>query len=113
MESVFHYHTYTEAQEIRQSYLSWIGKKAHIGMGRQEVLKDIAVKIGNAISVGEKPEQAYYLEFAFENKVLNVYEFTVGNGLMPITGTLSFAELKQHVKPSWDGSAYSQNLFPI
>jgi hypothetical protein len=113
MESVFHYHTFSEAQEIKQTYSSWIGKKAHTGMGQQELLRDITLKSGNTVSVGEHPDQAYYLEFVFENKVLNVYEFTVGNGLMPITGTLSFAELKQHIKPALPSGMFSQNLFPI
>jgi hypothetical protein len=112
MESVFHYHTLPEAQEIKQTYSSWIGKKSHIGMGRQEVLKDITLKPGKPISVGESVEPGYYLEFVFENKVLNVYEFTVSNGLMPITGTLSFAELREQIRKVLNPPA-RQNLFPI
>jgi hypothetical protein len=112
MESVFHYHTLTEAQEIKQTYYSWIGKRSHIGMGKQEILKDITLKAGRAIAVGEALEQGYYLEFIFETKMLNVYEFTVSNGLRPITGTLSFAELKEHIKKAF-GPNMRQNLFPI
>lgn len=97
MESVFHYHTLKEAEEIRRTYCSWISKRAHSGLGKQEYLRDIVIKPGNRISVGGINEQGYYLEFIFENRVLNVYEFTVSNGLMPITGTLSVAEIKRQV----------------
>jgi hypothetical protein len=112
MESVFHYHTLSEAQEIRQTYSSWIGKKAHIGMGKQEMLRTIDLKAGRSIVVGGSIEQGYYLEFIFESKTLNVYEFTVGNGLMPITGTMSFAELTEQLRHHFD-TPFRQNLYPI
>jgi hypothetical protein len=94
MGAVFHYHTLNEAQEIKQTFASWIGKKVHIGKGKLELLKAILINSRIMIRTSERSENGFYLEFVFENSKLNVYEFTICNGLLPITGTLSVSELK-------------------
>lgn len=76
-----HYFTLAQAEELRKIFLSWIGKKAHIGAGYHETLKDIAIREGQEQIPSEK---RYLVEFIFENnRSFGAYEFSVNNGLKP------------------------------
>jgi hypothetical protein len=82
-----HYYTLAEAEEIRQTYSSWVGKTAHIGAGSHELLKNISIRSNSDNFPNGK---SLVVEFEFENgRTFSAYEFSVNNGLVPVTGDIS------------------------
>jgi hypothetical protein len=110
MEPFFHYHSLTEAEEIRSKYSSWIGKRAHAGKGKQSVLKNIRIRQGADVYFNSRPERGYYLEFEFENGTfMNVYQFTLNNGLSLITGTISPEEMRRYTESLLSRKNFNQD----
>jgi hypothetical protein len=81
MERKDMYYSLREAEEIKQTFSSWIGKKAYTVCGKQEVLKNIIIKpvhlAANRLKVN------FSIDFEFENRnVCASTEFLSVNGLM-------------------------------
>ncbi|MGZ3884360.1 MAG: hypothetical protein ACXVPQ_11075 [Bacteroidia bacterium] len=85
MRKTSHYFRLPEANELKQTYSSWIGKKAYVGGGKMETLKDIIIKPSKDIIVFGKSEKGHAVYFEFENKKrLSAYSFLIVNGLTPV-----------------------------
>jgi hypothetical protein len=77
-----YYYRLEDAEEIRRSFASWIGKKAHIGKGQVETLKTIIIKQKRQISSAVASIKFYRVEFVFENrKRLSAQEFLYHNSV--------------------------------
>jgi len=73
-----------EAEALKQTYVSWIGRDAHTGKGKKQVLKNIIIT-ECTLHKPFKGETSYKVEFIFEdNSVLNAYDFLVFNSLITI-----------------------------
>lgn len=82
-----HYYTLAEAEEIRQTYASWVGKTAHIGAGSHELLKNISIRSNSDDPLNG---ESFLVEFEFENgRSFSAYEFSVNNGLVPVIGEIA------------------------
>jgi hypothetical protein len=68
-----------EAEKLRDTYTSWIGKEAHVGKGMKEMLLKIRIKPRR--SNVKKPEKLYHVEFVFDNKTFSAQEFLFHNSL--------------------------------
>jgi hypothetical protein len=80
-EKLFYY-KFEEAEEIRKQFISWIGKKAHIGKGFTETLKAITIKPKRELNPLRRSEKFYRIIFEFENKQkLSGHEFLFYNSL--------------------------------
>jgi hypothetical protein len=80
-----HSYTRAEAEEIRKTYSSWVGKTAHIGAGCHTLLKNILIRQNPEDLLTEK---SFVVEFEFENnRVFSAYEFSINNGLVPVSGS--------------------------
>jgi hypothetical protein len=78
-----YYYKLKEAEELRQTYVSWIGKKAHVGNGITSVLKTISVKPKRHFSPLKKQKELYRILFEFDGGYkLNTYEFLFHNSLI-------------------------------
>lgn len=71
-----------DAENLKKTYSSWIGRGAHTGHGKTQVLKDIIITKHQL----ERPLEdtaIYKVEFVFENgDTLNSYEFLNYNSLI-------------------------------
>ena len=79
-----------EAEELQKMYSSWIGKRAHIGMGMTDTLKAIIIKPKSEIGPRHKSEMLYTIEFEFQNrKKFTARQFLQHNSLVEVrrTGT--------------------------
>lgn len=76
MENSFYYKL-EEAEQLKQTYTSWIGREAHVGKGEKQRLHSIK------ILSSKSPITAYRVEFIFGNgQSLNAPEFLYRNGLV-------------------------------
>jgi hypothetical protein len=62
------YYKLQEAEEIIQTFSSWVGKKAHAGNGVIATLKRITLKKKRGHSTSTNSELSYRVIFEFENK---------------------------------------------
>jgi hypothetical protein len=71
-----------EAEKLKQTYASWIGKRAHVGNGVSGILKAITVKEKVSNNKGKDGEKLYHLEFEFDNeRKFGAVEFLFHNNL--------------------------------
>jgi hypothetical protein len=85
MKNAFHYTGFSEADELKRTYSSWIGKKAHIGDGQMETLKSIIIKGSRSTTISGKNERHYTVYFEFENKKrLSAATFLAVNSLTSV-----------------------------
>ncbi|MFL5751873.1 MAG: hypothetical protein ACJ76F_00580 [Bacteroidia bacterium] len=76
------YYKLQEAEEIIQTFSSWVGKKAHAGNGALETLKGITLKKKRSHSTSTNNELSYRVIFEFENnKKFSAGEFLKINSL--------------------------------
>jgi hypothetical protein len=68
-----------EAEKLRNTYTSWIGKEAHVGKGITEKLREIQIRPRNGRT--KKPEKLYHVDFVFDNKIFSAHEFLFHNSL--------------------------------
>jgi hypothetical protein len=70
-----------QAEKLKKEFNSWLGKTAHIGKGKTEILKAIEVKPKRDMNWKKKPLQTYMVEFHFENnQKFSAAEFLFYNG---------------------------------
>ncbi|MGZ3900244.1 MAG: hypothetical protein ACXVO9_01555 [Bacteroidia bacterium] len=73
---------FDEAETLKKIYSSWIGRDAHTGYGKKQVLKDIIItqhKLQRPLA----DAAIYKVEFIFnDNNVLSAYEFLSYNSLI-------------------------------
>lgn len=67
-----------DAENLKQTYSSWIGKPAHVGNGASDILKEITITPKNSMSLARK---SYAVQFEFINAKLHAIEFLKNNGL--------------------------------
>jgi hypothetical protein len=80
MKNLFYYRL-EEAEKIKETYNSWIGKEAHIGKGLTGKLKSIIIKPKQKLNIRE--EKLYSVEFEFNtNRKFSAHEFLFHNGLI-------------------------------
>lgn len=80
-----YYFNLQEAEEIKQTFLSWINKVAHVGNGQISILKDIIIKPRRTMFRQEPDRQLYHVEFQFINsKSVDASHFLMSNGLRNI-----------------------------
>lgn len=78
-----YYYKLNEAEEIKQTYSSWVGKKAHAGKGILATLTDIIIKEKRSRDKIQA-EKNYRVIFEFENKKkFAAHEFLKINSLIP------------------------------
>jgi len=76
------YYRFKEAEELKQTYSSWINKMAHSGDGRFAVLKCIIIKPKRSDKLFYDAEKVYTVHFEFENDIkLEALNFLLNNGL--------------------------------
>lgn len=70
-----------EAEKIKQTYSSWINKRAHLGKGQFEILKTISVNAAQARKqAGE--DALFSVKFEFWNgQKIDAWHFLKNNGL--------------------------------
>jgi len=74
-----------EAEELKKMYSSWIGKRAHIGMGMTDTLKDIIIKPKNSNMPENEKEEYYVIEFEFQNRMkFSARQFLLHNSLVQV-----------------------------
>jgi hypothetical protein len=70
-----------EAEELQKMYSSWIGKRAHIGMGMTDTLKAIIIKPAGS----SDDDDRYTIEFEFQNrKKFTARQFLLHNSLVQV-----------------------------
>jgi hypothetical protein len=95
MKNLFYYRL-EDAQQIKSTFASWIGKQAHIGNGRVETLKAIAIRPKRQIRSISKSREFFKVEFEFEGeKKFSVHEFIFHNSLESIHNHPLIASKKQ------------------
>ena len=81
MKNLFYYKL-EQAEEIRSTYNSWVGKQAHVGLGMTGTLKSIRIK-PKRIKNQHDSNKLFKVEFEFDNNVkFSAHEFMFYNGLM-------------------------------
>ncbi|MBA3663098.1 MAG: hypothetical protein H0W61_02680 [Bacteroidetes bacterium] len=71
-----------EAQNLKNTYTSWIGRDAHTGNGKKKILKDINISQDKLLEP-LTDSAVYKVDFIFEgNTVLDAYEFLSYNSLI-------------------------------
>ena len=82
------YYNLEKAEEIRQTYLSWIGKKAHVGNGISATLENITIRAKKEMNPRNSTDELYKVEFQFENKkCFSAHEFLFNNCLLKSDNT--------------------------
>jgi hypothetical protein len=80
-----YYYKLEEAEKIKSTYESWIGKEAHVGKGVKETLQSINIKERQTFIREYKTETFFKVEFEFETKKrFSAHEFLIHNNLIPI-----------------------------
>jgi hypothetical protein len=78
-----YYHKLDEAEELRRSYASWIGKRAHVGNGRTAILLAISIKQKRNLNASKQAEELYRIQFEFDTShKLSSFEFLFYNGFV-------------------------------
>jgi hypothetical protein len=76
------YFNLEQAENIRNTYSSWIGRKAHIGNGSTDFLTDIQLKPRHEFRPF-RSEKLYSIQFVFEGgQKFFAHDFFLYNGLM-------------------------------
>lgn len=76
------YYKLEEAEELKQTFTSWINKMAHVGNGQLSILKDIIIKPKRTFFRQPQELKTYYVEFRFNNsKAIDASHFLISNGL--------------------------------
>lgn len=76
------YYKLEEAEELRQTFTSWINKVAHVGNGQLSILKDIVIKPKRTFFRQPEELKTFYVEFHFNNaKAIDASHFLISNGL--------------------------------
>ncbi len=73
-----HHFKLEDAENLKQTYSSWIGKPAHVGNGESDILKEITITPKDQMSLARKN---YFVQFEFVNAKLHAIEFLKNNGL--------------------------------
>jgi hypothetical protein len=82
MTRIRYYYRLCEAEKLKQTYSSWINKKAHLGNGHFEILKRIIIKPKRTVKLQPPPENLFIVKFEFINaKKLDAWLFLKNNGL--------------------------------
>jgi hypothetical protein len=77
-----YYFNLQEAEELKQTFLSWINKVAHIGNGQISILKEIIIKPRKSMFRQAPEHQLYHVEFQFINsKTIDASHFLISNRL--------------------------------
>jgi hypothetical protein len=85
-----------EAEELKRTYSSWIGKRAHIGKGQTDTLQAIHVQPKRTFKGHRPGKELYRVEFEFSNKKrYSAIEFLFYNSL--ILGQAYDGMIKQKV----------------
>ncbi|MBA3663231.1 MAG: hypothetical protein H0W61_03360 [Bacteroidetes bacterium] len=98
-----YYYRLCEAEKIKQTYSSWIHKRAHIGGGQFDVLKKISIKPKRS-QRAEKiaSDNLFIVRFEFVNtRPLDAWLFLINNGLATGIDTAS-APSEPISQPSFD-----------
>jgi hypothetical protein len=84
-----HYYKLSEAEELKRTYSSWIGKKAHAGNGSISTLKSITIKQKRSARTVDANDHSFIVEFEFENRIrFRADEFLNNNGLsVPVSAS--------------------------
>lgn len=74
------YFSSEEAEELKRTYSSWLGKQAHVGNGVTDTLLSIRIVPGKTYPAKKK---VFLVEFEFSNgKKFSAPEFLFYNGLL-------------------------------
>jgi hypothetical protein len=77
------YFNLEQAESIKNTYSSWVGRKAHIGNGYTSVLTDIQIKQKREFRAFRTSERLYSIQFYFEGgQKFHADDFFLHNGLM-------------------------------
>lgn len=63
-----YYYSNEQAEELKNKFEAWIGKKAHVGSGRTEILKQIHILSKKSRNPFTKNRKLFRVSFEFENK---------------------------------------------
>ena len=78
-----YYYKLEEAEKIKETYSSWIGKEAHVGRGVKDKLKTITIEATRNLNLYNKTDKFYKVEFKFEKeKSFSAHEFLFHNSLI-------------------------------
>jgi hypothetical protein len=77
-----YYYRYEDAEQLKQTFQSWVNKVAQTGNGEFSVLKNIDIKQKKTIFQQDPSLQTYSVEFQFVNsKAIDSSHFFLVNGL--------------------------------
>ncbi|MCW3077297.1 MAG: hypothetical protein JWO32_1906 [Bacteroidetes bacterium] len=80
-----HYYTLLEAEKLKQTYSSWINKKAHLSEGQFEILKRITIKPAPVSTDKQHADLLHSVQFEFTNsRKVDAKMFLINNGLANI-----------------------------
>jgi hypothetical protein len=89
-----YYYNLHEAEELKQTFSSWINKVAHIGNGQISILKEIKIRPKRTLFKQDPASQVYHVEFQFINaKKIDASHFLITNGLTNIISRKSPLEI--------------------
>jgi hypothetical protein len=84
-EGKMRYYKFEEADSLKQTFSSWIGKLAHTGGGKVDILENISIRPKESRSLSKSATEAYVVQFEFKNSGnVNAFEFLKNNGLSPV-----------------------------
>jgi hypothetical protein len=76
------YYSLREAEEFKNRFSSWIGKKSHIGQGVTETLASIEIKQKKIVKPTRNSDMLFRIEFVYENNhKLSAHDFLYHNAL--------------------------------
>lgn len=82
MNNKTHYYTLLEAEKLKQTYSSWINKKAHLSEGAFEILKRITIKPAPIATDSQHTDLLHSVHFEFTNsRKVDANMFLINNGL--------------------------------
>lgn len=81
MKKTSYQYKWEDAEILKQTYSSWIGKPAHVGKGESDILTKITIKARKKITLFENAEVNYHVQFVFTKYKLNAPDFLKNNGL--------------------------------
>ncbi len=77
-----YYYKLEEAEKLKETYSSWIGKQAHIGKGVKDTLQAITIKPKRGLGQYDA-NKIYKVEFQFGTKKrFSAHEFLFHNSLV-------------------------------
>jgi hypothetical protein len=104
------YYRLEEAEELRQTFSSWINKLAYVGNGETNILKRIIVKPRRTLKISTSNEKVYSVKFEFINSTkIDAQSFLINNGLCRVAEAYTENRRQNYIHETLKPQAYDGN----